>query len=487
MSGSADKLLDLIAQRKLLPQFTIDSLRRQVHAAEVELSAHQIARLLQRKGKITAFQSRELLAEVDQRGSGGESQSAAESTSADGDLSLAPDEEDEKQNRRYGKTSSPSPAKRQPPKVKAASEAPAIPAGLDDLLDDPLVAADAAAANPLMPPPKQKKGWFGGRRSPSYAKRSRVGWDSPLIVVGGGILLLLLLIGATLAFVLTRGSGDDLFNAAEQDYLDGKYAQSVGAYEKFIARHSGHPQASQARVRVALAQIRSSTSAGNWPQALATAQKVLPGIEAEPALGDARPEVAGLLIDIVAGLADQADQAPDNEQATQSVGLFREAAELAQQPVYSPGDVRQAQSTRLESAQEKIEVVVRNLEQSAKLREDIAAMHAAVDEGDVARAYQIHANLIKLYPRLEFDPQLRSAVQAITAKLAKLVVVNNDPLTAKADDHPTPLAAEVGAGQPTRRGASRGRWPRRAVGGRRCAVRAFRQRWKTAMAAIRRR
>lgn len=461
MSGSAERLLDLLAERKLLPQFTIDSLRRQVRDAEAELTAHQIARLLQRKGKITAFQARELLAEVEERSSGGEARPAsravepAEATSADDDLSLAPDEEDERQDRRYGKTASPAQSKAEQTKSKAASEtavqqddSPAIPAGLDDLLDDPLVAADAAAANPLMPPPKQKKGWFGGKRSPSYAKRSRVGWDSPLIIVGGGILLLLVLIGGALAFVLTRGSGDNLFNAAEQDYLDGNYAQSVGNYEKFIARHGGHPKASQARVRMALARIRSSTSRGDWPQALAAANKVLPGIENETALGDARPEVAGLLTDIVAGLADQAAQAPDDEQAAQRVSLFREAAELAQRPVYSPGEVRQAQSTRLDSAQEKIDVVVRNLEQSAELSEDIAAMNAAVDDGEIARAYQIHADLIRLYPRLEHDPQLQSAVRAITAKLAKLVRVSDDVLDAKTDDHPTPLAADVALGSP---------------------------------------
>ena len=64
MPDSARAFIDLLQQRKLLPQNLIDNLRDQVERASGDVSAHQIAKLLQRKGKLTVYQARELLADV---------------------------------------------------------------------------------------------------------------------------------------------------------------------------------------------------------------------------------------------------------------------------------------------------------------------------------------------------------------------------------------------------------------------------------------
>ena len=56
------------------------------------------------------------------------------------------------------------------------------------------------------------------------------------MLVGGGGLLLLVLAGGLLYLLLTRGSGDELFQLAEQDYSSQSYGQAISKYEKFLSQ-----------------------------------------------------------------------------------------------------------------------------------------------------------------------------------------------------------------------------------------------------------
>ncbi len=446
MPGSADKFLDLLQERKLLPQITIDGLRKQIAASPDQFSAHHVAKLLQRKGKITAFQSRELLAEVegqpaaqpqpDQPSETVETQTAENG----GELGLL-EEDDDKTVRKKSKIAArtksdqPSPLPEAAPKVELES----TPSGIDDLLDDPLVQS-GPAADPLLLSPKKKKGWFSTGQK-TGGKRQAAGWDSPLMIVGGGMLLLLILAGSILAFVLLRGSGDDLHAAAEADYLAGSYSQAIGKYEKFVAGHSSHPKASLARVRIGLAKMRIAAADQNWAGALETAEEVLPGIAREPAFDQARPELAGMLPDVAQGFAEKAANAEALDDASENVAKFRRAIKLIDDPTYLPASQRATLNARVQRLQEKVAGVVREIEKRGRLQEAIAKINAEAE--DPMEAYQHHEALLKLYPQLADDPGLSQAIRSVSAKLVSDVTLAEETIESTAEPRQSPVVAEA--------------------------------------------
>lgn len=480
MTESARKFLDLLQQRRLLPDATIESLRKQVAATATPLTAHHIGKLLQQKGKITAFQARELLAEVEGRRSELEgatpasvpenSAAVATSGASDDELGLAVVEEDvPKTQRREAKRNAAAPSSTpdspnsttpaESPKAPRAAKANALgevagglSGGIDDLLSDPALAQQAGAPHdPLgIAKPKRKQGWLasfglggGGKRKPQSG-----GWESPLIIVGGGFLLLLLIVGGTLAFVLLRTSGDELFKAAEADYASGLYGQAIGKYEKFLQGRGSHPQASLARVRIAVAHLRSK-AAGDPQLALRDAQQRLPQLAAEPALPEVRPDLASVLPDIAEKFADAASRAPNVEAAAEQIEAYRAAMQLVDDPLYLPTSVKAPLAARLERMRDKISAAQRQVEQRAKLRAAISSIQSATEKRDAAGAYRTRDELLREYPQLRDDEELQAAIVALSATLREQVVVraesDGDAAVGQTlvEDHPSPIVAEI--------------------------------------------
>ena len=459
MSSSADQFLNLLQERKLLAQVTIDGLRRQVASAAEPVTAHQLARVLQRKGKLTAFQARELLNEVDDALlevplAQEQDEPAPSKPKADDELGLA-EEEDHKHDARKelsaeveqkaGNKKS-SDASVDPPAVDVdlgdAATPSALADGLDSLLDDPLMSSGAPLSDPLQP--AGKKASFGfSKQGRKLGKRQAASWDSPLIIVGGGVLLLLVLVAAVLTFVLTRGSGDELYAAAEQDYLNGAYGQAISKFEKFAARHDSHPNASMARVRVGLAKIRDATSEKNWAKALTVSEEVLPKIATEEAFAQVRGELSSLLPDIADGFAQQASESPDKEQSAKLVGQYEQAMTLVDNAAYLPASQRASLTPRLDRSRENVAVVVRELEQQSRLEEAIAEIQALTSEGDALAAYAVRDELLQSYPRLREDVELASVTKAISMSLREQVTGVDISLEPTTQERASPVIAEV--------------------------------------------
>lgn len=460
MSSSADQFLNLLQERKLLAQVTIDGLRRQVASAAEPITAHQLARVLQRKGKLTAFQTRELLNEVDDAlldvpSAQAEDEPAPPTPTADGELGLAEDAEDHKHDARKklsakvdqkADKSKQSDASAAPPEAEVdlgdAATPSALADGLDSLLDDPLMSSGGPLSDPLQPAGK-KAGFGFSKQSRKLGKRQAAGWDSPLIIVGGGVLLLLVLVGAVLTFVLTRGSGDELYAAAEQDYLNGAYGQAISKFEKFAARHDSHPNASMARVRVGLAKIRDATSEKNWTKALTVSEEILPEIATEEAFAQVRGELSSLLPDIADAFANQASESPDKEQAAKLVGQFEQAMTLVDNAAYLPSSQRASLTPRLDRSRETVAVVVRELEQQSRLEEAIAEIQTRTSEGDALAAYAVRDELLQSYPRLREDVELASVTKAISKSLREQVTGVDVSLKPTTQERSFPVISEV--------------------------------------------
>ena len=330
------------------------------------------------------------------------------------------------------------------------------PAGLqplDALADDPLLAESEAEAapSPLMGPEKPKAGLgrLLGRQKgekPKRRKKSRENqWDSPLLLIGGGALLLLVLTGVLLTWLALRTTGDELFLAAEDDYKAQAYTQAIGKYDKFIKKHSKHPKASTARVRRGLARMRYASEVNkNWVQALDTARKALPEIEAEADFAEARPELASLLPNIVAGFAQLAQEAGDTEQAQKYVDLAGQAMTLVDNSAYLPTSLRKGRQARIDAIQADLALVVREINRDKQLQATIDAIRKAIEADDTPAAYQARKDLLGVYPSLAADASLREAVLEISRKQREQVRPLDLPLGATLeDDRPTATTHRV--------------------------------------------
>jgi hypothetical protein len=139
----------------------------------------------------------------------------------------------------------------------AASVEPEEDVAGGDLLADSLFAEVAPSGAAILPP--RRRGFRGLWDDRFRSRRPRASqWDSPLLLVGGGVLIVLLFVGVGLLFYLLRGSGDELYELAENDYRDLAYSQAIAKYEKFLAGFPSHPKASEARVRKVLARLRQA-------------------------------------------------------------------------------------------------------------------------------------------------------------------------------------------------------------------------------------
>ncbi|MFO0870729.1 MAG: PQQ-binding-like beta-propeller repeat protein [Pirellulales bacterium] len=271
----------------------------------------------------------------------------------------------------------------------------------------------------------------------SFKKVRRKGWDSPLMLLGGGGLILLLLSGFVLVYILIRGDAKDILDAANADYQAQSYTQAIAKYEKFLKNFPKDPNASFARVRHGLAQLRSVVEGTReLKAALSKAQEIIPKIENEERFGDARPELAGILPDIALGLSQQAKNLGATPEAEELVGLADQALEMVRNPSYIPTSLRTSQQQRIDEIERVLGEAKRGIEQEKALVAALQDIAAAANAGQTPEAFERRRSLLKLYPAVEADPRLAQAVRDVAAREQQLVRVEAMPLAAVAEDHP---------------------------------------------------
>lgn len=288
-------------------------------------------------------------------------------------------------------------------------------------------------------------------------KRFRKGsqWDSALMYVGGGGLVLMLIGGAVLWYTLTRGSATELLQAADTDYRSGSYSQAIPKYEKFLNSYPEDPNVSLARVRIGIARIRQVLEGSKDKQpALKLVGEILPQLENESAFEtEGRPELASVLPEIAEGFAQPAKLEPDMKKAQGLVDLAEQAQKLVNNPAYIPTSLRKSVESRIENIQEDIELAKRNINQSKRLDEAVAAISTKVAAGDTSGAYEERRKLLSEYPGLEANARLAQAVGEITQREKALVKVESQPVKALAEDRKP--ASEFRVALASRRGAGK--------------------------------
>lgn len=508
---SADRFLDRLEKTGLLEGWFLQTLREQTAASKAPVTAEAIAKRLVRSGHLTKLQATKLLSDADDDAeerrepaagaAGGAAKPAAgrgasaAAPSIDQELGLAPlDDEADLGLAPLPEDAAASPPEEEvvmledasgksPPTQRSAGATPSRPvaAGLTPLepvaglrpldaadglepLDaagglEPLDAADglqeieqqAVAQGGLAPPSEAlRKGRRLGRKASAGSP-----WDSTLMYAGGGGLLLLIIIGVALWYLLTRVSAAELLQAADDAYRSGSYIQAIPNYERFLAKFPDDPNVSLARVRIGTAQIRQVLEGSKDKQpALDMAEKILPTIEGEAAFDEARSELASILPEIAEGFSQPARLEPDIDKAQGLVRLAEQALQLVNNPAYIPTSLRRPVETRIESIQEDLELAKRNINQSQRLQEAVAAIERAAQAGQTAEAYAVRRQLLGEYPGLDQHPQLVQAVLGITQRERELVQTVQEPLEARSEDHPSgaefrvALASRRGDGKP---------------------------------------
>jgi outer membrane protein assembly factor BamB/TolA-binding protein len=305
------------------------------------------------------------------------------------------------------------------PKAAASGLAP-----LDDFTADPLalpggpLSGQATVGVPL-----------------PYGKKKRNVWDSPLLLVGGGLLGFLLVVGAFLALSLTRGTAAEHFAKAEDEYRNGSYSSALAAYDSFLERYPDNPNSSLAKVRRGMAELRQVTDGGQNPkQGLLTAQRILPEIENEEKFNEARVELAAILPEIADGFASIAGQAKETKQKEDLLAQADEALKLVNNTAYLPPSLRKERENKISAILDKLKVAQRSIEQDKDLAVALEQIATAEGQGDAAAAYQVRADLLKLYPGLDAHGDLQAAIRLVGDKERELVKVAPESIAAVTED-----------------------------------------------------
>lgn len=418
---SATEFLDRLSKDGVLDDRVIDKLRKQVDASKKPVEAKAIAQLLVKNGLLEADEAKRLLVK--------EARPAPPKKAAESDIGLADDVA-------LG-TPEPPPAPEddvveplealdeveevEPVETESAPDADdeIWDADSAEVMEDDAEMDEFAAAAPSSTVGRKKSGLagllgrFGGSSSgPKKFRANR--WDSPLMLVGGGALILLIFAGLGLYFFLTRGTGDDAFSAATEQYRAQAYSQAAGMYRSFIDDFADHPQVSLARVRIGMAEIWELVERQRWEEALEAVKTRLPQIEGEEDFNDARPELASLLPEIMDGFADSALEAESIPDAEAYLANANEALEQVNNSSYLPTSVRAGQQNRIEDIQKKLQSVEHRINQDRELQAVVAEIARLSSEGLFAEAYAARDQLIDTYAELETDPRLIEAINAVS-------------------------------------------------------------------------
>lgn len=439
MSHEIARFLDLLTRRGLLSNRVLANLHRQVaekgeRGKTVPLEA--LAKLLVEKGHLTRHQADAIVTEC-----------RRPQREVDSELELAPIDEDR-------------PWQDAGPAVDDRSDAALAEtrAATDDLSE----AQAAALLQPIdespeyAPPETQPTGPAttrrpladasmieelpietakSGRRSAKREKRNvpKSEWDSPLLLVGGGALLVLVLVGGLVWYLVRIDTGNAQLQAARTAYEDGAYSQAIDQYERFLAAHGGHDEASAARVQLGLARIRRTLDTGAaFEDVLAQSQQVIAEIEREPAFVEAGRELAAILPEIAEGLAARARQAEDHDAAAELTTKTEAALALLLNTKYVPKSFRPVE--RIEDVKSTLASVQRRQERQRDLADALSGISAALDKPDYEEAYGLYRRLVEKHSDAAQIEEVINAAKSIASAEADAIQFQPEQRAAATDE-----------------------------------------------------
>ncbi|MGI8982231.1 MAG: PQQ-binding-like beta-propeller repeat protein [Pirellulaceae bacterium] len=500
---SASKVLDQAERQGLLDAKVIDELRKQIAESKFVVTPEAVAKILVDKGQLTAFQARRLVASAMEEPAAAvpaapppaAEKPAAKKPVQESDLYLA--DLTSPADVPFPPATAPLPPVSAPPKPPAAKPPAARPPAPRNVVEGPPTAPPVAAppkpkrpssknrpspgptvdmgspaqlgalltplgeTETLSPPASQA--WKGSPLSPLGAaeglmpldplterrpaavpsKKVKKSHGYSLIFILTTALGVILLPFVFLAFWFLFGNSADIFHKAEDEYDKGALASALEKYDRFLESNPTGPEASRARVRRNMAEIRQVSSEGkNGRAGLPALQRLLPEMEQEEAFSDIRVELRTVLVEVASSFASQAVGMKDTAKREELVALAEKTMKLVDNPAYIPAKEKAEILPQLTEVADRLKAARRSIDQDKELVKALAAIQKAVGAADAVAAYKVRLDLIRAFPAVEADSGLAEATQAIGQMEQKQVKAERSSLAASTAD-PAPVHSSI--------------------------------------------
>jgi len=425
-----DAFLDILEDRGLVPAKVVGKLRDKIRNSDRKYTAKSVLKYLVKKDLLTQGQAKQLLettltvsTHVESSILGmvplpkmpAEQNPVGDASSIFSDESETPDlVAPEVAKEAEIPTLTPvEPVKKEPPAEPESldSQTDSFSEGLASVEADPFGELAEDASQDSMQPSGQPS---GKKRKRKKKEKKENEWDSPLLLFGGGGLVLLLILGGALVLLMKHEDADAILAKAGSDFDNGSYTQAIHQYKRFVESNPRHPEISQAKVRLGMAQLwKTVEGSSNFITSLEIAQQVLDDIQDEEQFSLAQQDLASLLPKIANGLADLAEKEDDLEKIQQFVEQANTTVSFCLNTKFIPKRFRN--EGKLETIKETLHRVEQSRQQNAALAEAMSNIDQAIEQSDTAAAYAIHKALVKEHSTLRGNAPLAEKVAEISA------------------------------------------------------------------------
>jgi outer membrane protein assembly factor BamB len=293
------------------------------------------------------------------------------------------------------------------------ASSPVIPLGDAASLADPLVAGTLIAA------PLAGKSPSAAQVAAAPRKKSKV---VPILALA---IVLLFIVGGVGGYVLTRSNGNEEFELAEQDYQAKSYDAAIAKYSAFLEAFPANSKASTARLHRGMARIlAASPTKDNFTAILPAAKTSLDEIGGEKELSQLHGDLAPLLMDMAANLAEQAKQGKSAAESLEKLTQAKDALALATDGRFVPGSLRQWQ--RMADVEESLALLERDSGRGKALETSLVAIKKQAAAGNLDAALAERAKLLLAYPEVASEPSLQELGQNISKSAAAAVKTSAD-------------------------------------------------------------
>ncbi len=197
------------------------------------------------------------------------------------------------------------------------------------------------------------------------------------------------------------------FAAATEEYELGEFIRAIKDYDAYLKAEPTGSKANKARVYQALAKVRqhTSTTSGSWNNAFKEAEAMVADVGTLPEYRDVSVDLAEEVRKTAEGMLERARDLADNgwlNQAQAAIALHKVIAG-------SPADSLLARSkvpARLIEAQDAIR-------KATDLKAAIVAIDAAIGSNHPGEAYHVRSGLVKRYPDLVANKDIRARLGKI--------------------------------------------------------------------------
>ncbi|MGC6443811.1 MAG: PQQ-binding-like beta-propeller repeat protein [Rubripirellula sp.] len=395
----ANELIDRLERLGLLDQEIIEALREQLVQGGTRVTPEAVAKLLVDNGHLTRFQATKLIGEL----RSGEYESAEDEASTlteeVGELEILSDEEVEVVE------------------VEPDDAAPVYEASGEFYEADSVVAEAVAVEAVEVGGFEEEASEVDVEARPKSSHKKvdpdKSQYDSFKIYGYIGIIVALLLIGSGITFVLTREDADQVITSANEQYDNQNYDAAQKMYVGFLESFGDqHQYSSMARARITMTELYKAATFKQEPwQAVELEKEKLPLIADEEGMNEERGNLAALMVDIAANLADSASRASETEKKQSLLTVLDEQLLLMENPQYMMSSMKVTLASQIQNVVESRARVQRDISRNMRLDEAEASMIGSLDQSDTKAAYDTRKQLLQSFPELYDNERLVTLIK----------------------------------------------------------------------------